>query len=160
MGSEMCIRDSLDRPFWRQFELAWAHLVSGELSPRRISSKISSLLWRRFQSRVPHTFRHRIRSLASSRGNFPAAHPHLSPRFERSPARGWRNRAVSKRSVLARPHTFLRILSWRQRRRDRRKPSNRLDRSRRKTDRTKRRVTCPSSQSGKQHSRTRRNFFA
>src|SRR5258706_6876365 len=38
----------------RQFKLARAHLVSGQLFARGIASKISPLLRRRFQSRVSH----------------------------------------------------------------------------------------------------------
>ena len=36
----------------RQFELARADLVSGELSADRVAAEVSSLFWRRFQSRV------------------------------------------------------------------------------------------------------------
>ena len=47
-----------DRDLRRQLELARAGLVPDQLSAHRVAPKISSLLRRRFQSRMPDRFRH------------------------------------------------------------------------------------------------------
>src|SRR5204862_5050210 len=129
------------RPLGRKFELARPHLVSRQLPAGGIAAKISSLLRGRFQSGVPHEFQNRVRSLAGSCGNFPAVDSYFSSRFKRASARGWRYPAFSERPALARPHPFLRMLSWRRWLGDWRQPSNRLDRPGRKADRTEWRIT-------------------
>src|SRR5262249_8348724 len=41
----------------RKLQLAWPDLDAGQLSPHRVVAGIPSLLWRRFQGRMPDAFR-------------------------------------------------------------------------------------------------------
>ena len=46
--------ESIHRTVRRQFQLARPDLVPRELFAGRVTAEVSSLLWRRFQGRVPH----------------------------------------------------------------------------------------------------------
>ena len=61
---------------------------------------------------------------------------------DRPPAGLWRNGEIPERSALAGSSAVLRIFPWRQRRRYRRQPSDRMDRVRRHADRALRQARC------------------
>src|SRR4029077_6873621 len=120
-------------------------MVSNQFSVDRSAPEISSLLWREPHCRAANGFR--SPSLALGRGlrDFAPAHPHFPSFGGRKASRLWPDRETSERSPLARLHLFLRVLPWRQRQRDRRKPSDRMDWTRREAHRTKRKANLAAS---------------
>ncbi len=97
----------------RQFQLARAYLVSGELSAHRVSAEVPPLLWRGFQGRVPGSFAEGSRPVASRGGNFPAAHAYLLAREGWSAPGGRWSRNLPERSALEGARPLSRIFPWR-----------------------------------------------
>src|ERR1700730_7304639 len=114
-------------------------MVSDQFSVDRSAPEISSLLWREPHCRAANGFRSPSVALGRGRRDFAPAHTHFLAIGGRKASRLWPDRETSERSPLARLHLFLRVLPWRQRQRDRRKPSDRMDWTRREAHRTKRR---------------------
>ncbi len=113
-------------------------MVSGQLSTDRVAAKVSSLLRRGFQSRVPHALRHGIRPMAGGRGDFAAARENF-PAWRRWPAsRIRRHGNVPVRSLLEGFDSVLRVFSRRQRRGYRRESPDGMDGTGRQDDRTER----------------------
>src|ERR1700683_4500666 len=88
---------------------------------------------------MPHRVRTAEDLVERRGGTFAPPFAHFSA-ARRSASRERNVRGASERSLLARPDSLLRILSWRERRKPRREPSDRLDGPRCQTGGAKRRV--------------------
>src|SRR5258707_11573254 len=104
------------RSFRRQLQLARTDLVSGELPADRIAAEVPSLFWRGFQDRVPNTFAQRTGFVAGGPGDFEAPDADLCPGQRRKAAICRRAGTFQKRSSLAGPASFPRIIFRWQRR--------------------------------------------
>ncbi len=127
----------------RQFQLAWSDLDAREHSAHPGAAELLPVLRRQLQDRMPDRVREDDESLRGEQGDRRSAHADLYPRRTRPATRLWRRGEVPDRSVLARPHSVLRILSRRQWRRTGRQPSDRLDRTGGQAHPTERPTGCP-----------------
>ena len=114
---------------WRQLELARPGLDAGQPSASPRSAQALCLLRRQLQGRMPDRFRQGDEPFPGRQRSWRSPDLYLLSRRGRMPPSGLRRRRiVPNRSELARQYSLLRIFPRRQRRRHRRKSSDRLDR--------------------------------
>ena len=130
------------RHVWRQLQLAGSDLDAGQRADHPRPDALLCLLRRQLQNRVPDRLRQLDEPVRGRARDHQSPDPDLSARRERTAAGVWRRREIPERSSLAGQFAVLRILPWRQRRRDRRQPPDGMDRGRRRPDRDFRQARC------------------
>jgi hypothetical protein len=114
--------------FGGKLELARPHLDAGQRTHRSRAPEPLRVLRGRLEGRMPDRLRKPNEPLRGGEGNRTAPLGHFPARRERPASRLRRLDEVPERSPLAGPGSLLRVLPWRQRRRPRRQPPDRLDR--------------------------------
>src|SRR5262249_55052599 len=122
-----------NQPVRRKFELAGPHLVSSELPSRRIAAEIPSLLRTGLPSGISDRQRTKNDSGGSRGRNLQASERNLSSGRVRAPTRRRRTQTLPVRSVLEGSCAVPRVFPRRYRCRSRRKSSDWMDGTGRKT---------------------------